>query len=123
MTSLASWVAALSTNKRKAKTIKAYLTGVRSAHIDLGYEDLTVFHSPQLQRIVNGIRRLQGEADSKERQPITKEILLQLLSEIDRSTKHGATIYASFCLAFAAFLRIGEFTYTTHDRQDEDFEK
>lgn len=91
--------------------------------MDLGYENLDVFHSPQLERIVAGIRRLRGEAGTKERRPLTKDILMQLLSQLDQSTREGATYYASFCLAFAAFLRIGEFTYSTSDRQDDDFSK
>lgn len=80
--SLASWIAHLSTRRANAKTIKAYLTGVRSAHVDMGYEDLAVFHNPQLQRIIAGIRRLRGEAGTKERRPITKDLLLQVLSHI-----------------------------------------
>ena len=74
--SLVNWIAHLSTRRVKAKTIKAYLTGVRSAHVDLGYEDLIVFHNPQLQRIIAGIRRLRGEAGIKQRRSITKDLLL-----------------------------------------------
>ena len=33
------------------------------------------------------------------------------------------TIYAAFCLAFAGFLRAGEFTYTAHDWGDMEFHK
>lgn len=87
----------------------------------MGYEDLDMFHSPQLERIVAGIRRLKGEANTRERNPVTKEILLRLLPQFDRTTLHGVTIQASFCLAFAAFLRVGEFTYNEKDMEDEDF--
>ena len=45
--SLTSWLASLSI-KIKANTIKLYLTGVRSSHVDLRYDDLAVFHHPQL---------------------------------------------------------------------------
>lgn len=88
----------------------------------MGYEDLAMFHNPQLERIVAGMRRLRGEAEARpERNPITKDILLRLLPLFDPRTLHGATMKAAFCLAFAAFLRVGEFTYTERDLEDEDF--
>lgn len=119
--SLSEWVAVLSAKRLKTKSIKAYLTGVRSVHVDMGFEDLDVFHSPRLKRVLDGTRRLRGEAETQERRPITKDILLQILLHFDSSTKHGATIRAAFCLAFAAFLRVGEFTYESRDLNDEDF--
>ena len=119
--SLASWIAALSAKRVQSKTIKSYLTGLRSAHVDLGYEDLAMFQNAQLQRIIAGNRRLHGEADLLERRPITRDLLLQILPFFDRNTKKGATLHAAFCLAFAAFLRIGEFTYTARDRDAADF--
>lgn len=76
MITLAGWIASLSTHRIKTKTIKAYLTGLRSAHVDMGFDDLSVFHHPQLQRIIAGSRRLHGEADIKERRAITKDLLL-----------------------------------------------
>ena len=121
ITSLAGWIAALSTKRVQSKTIKSYLTVVRSAHVDLGYEDLSMFQNAQLQRMITGNRRLHGEAETRERRPITKELLLQMLPFFNQNTKEGAVLHAAFCLAFAAFLRIGEFTYTSRDRQASDF--
>ena len=78
------------------------------------YEDLAVFHSSQLERVIAGLRRMRGEAGSLERRPITKDLLLQMLPYFSLRTREGVTLYAAFCLAFAAFLRVGEFTYTSH---------
>ena len=75
----------------------------------MGYEDLDIFSSLQLQRCIAGIRRLRGEADTKERRPITRDILLQILTSFDKTILLGVILYTSFYLAFAGFLRIGEF--------------
>ena len=89
----------------------------------MGFDGLEVFHHPLLERILAGIRRLRGEANTRERRPITRDLLLQMLRQFDKNTRFGATMHASFCLAFAGFLRIGEFTWTSSDLLDEDFEK
>ena len=107
----------------QVQTVKKYLTAVRSTHVDMGCEGLDVFHSPQLQRMIAGMRRLRGEAGTKERHPITKDILLKLLPQLDQSTEEGMTMYSAFCLAFAGFLRTGEFTYSARDWEDEEFNK
>ena len=89
--------------------------------MDMGYEDLDVFSHLQLQRCIAGVRRLRGEADTKERRPITRDVLLQILTSFDKTTLLGATLHASFCLAFAGFLRIGEFTWSGPDLLQHDF--
>ena len=118
---LADWVAHIANKRPKAKTLKAYVTGVRSVHVDMGYEDLSPFHSPLLQRVITGLRRMRGEAETRERRPITKDLLLQMLPYFDRETREGATLHAAFCLAFAGFLRTGKFTYTAKDLSDPEF--
>ena len=69
-----------------------------------------MFHYPTLERIIQGICRLRREPKVKERLPITRFILLEVLALFDTTTRTGATFHAVFCLAFAGFLRIGEFT-------------
>ena len=64
---------------------------------------------------------MRGEARSLERRPITKDLLLQILSYFSLRTREGVTLYAAFCLVFATFLRVGEFTYTIKDLNDPDF--
>ena len=60
--SLASWISWL-VNRVKTDTISNHMKGVRSVHVDLGYEDMDhVFQHPQLKRMMTGARRLRGEA-------------------------------------------------------------
>ena len=73
--------------------------------------ELEVYSHPILQRIIAGLRRLYGEGDTCKRRPITRDILLKLISRFDQTTLEGANLYAAFCLAFAGFLRMGEFIY------------
>ena len=100
----------LGEHKIQPKTIKAYLAGVRSSQIDTGFEDLETFQHPVLNRIIAGIKRKNGEADKKERMPITKNILLRLVKRLDLADNAQATLHAANCLAFAGFLLAGEFT-------------
>lgn len=122
MQTLSAWIFQLGSQGLPAKTIKSYLTGVRSGQIDIGLADLDVFHHPSLQQIVNEIWRLQGERKTRERLPITRMVLIDLIFQLDQSTKIGATLHVSFCLAFAAFFRCGEFTYTAQERKTDDFD-
>ena len=124
MHSLAAWVAHLADRLVSFSTIKSYLTGLKSAHIDIGFVifDDSFFH-PMLQRVVAGIRKLRGEANTHEREPLTRGLLLRVLPLLDTSTQYGATLHAAFCLAFAGFLRIGEFTYSKNDLSDPEFDR
>ena len=79
-----------------------------------------------LQRIIAEIRKMRGEPGVKERRPITRDLLLPMLAQLDRTTRIGASLHAACCLlpfAFADFLRIGKFTYFTEDRSDPGFKK
>ena len=51
------------------KTIKQYINGIRSYQVDRGASkaELDIFHHPQLERIVAGIRRLRPAVQPRER--------------------------------------------------------
>ena len=96
------------------------MAGLRSLRLDctLGEAELKVYSYPILQRVIAGLRRLYREGDTRERRPITREVLLKLVSRFNQTTLEGANLHSAFCLAFAGFLRMGEFTY---DKVESDF--
>jgi integrase len=122
--SLCNWMAYLGDRGRtKSATMKSYLTGLRSYCVDMGMDDLDVFRHPRVQRVIRGINIFHGarEGDRRERLPITRDLLLRILTRLDTHTQEGATYHAAFCTAFAAFLRVGEFTWTAADLSTADF--
>ena len=88
---------------------------------DFGVEDLAIFYHSSLQRLITGIRRRRGEEDNRERLPITKDFLLQLVSQLDLTVESQAVIRAAYCLTFATFLRAGKFTCLNKDFQNPEF--
>lgn len=105
------WVTSLGDRRIKINTIRGYLAGVRSWHVDMGHQDLDIFQDQRLKRIFKGIRRFRGEADLRERKPLIRGLLLRILPSFNVRTLYGATMHAAFCLAFTAFLRTGELTW------------
>lgn len=121
LATLLAWVSEMGKKHMLPKSIKLYLAGIRSFQVDIGItkEELEVFHHSTLERVIQGICRLRGEPDVKEQLPITRPILLEMLATLNTSQQKGATFHAAFSLAFAGFLRMGEFTWSLTDRQDD----
>ncbi|KAJ6486471.1 hypothetical protein C8R47DRAFT_979485, partial [Mycena vitilis] len=104
-----SWVASLA-GRVQPKTIKAYLSAVRSLHVDADLP-FTICEAPIVQRLIRGIKRFHGEKDRKPVQPITLSVLLAILAQLRPGIVPGHTaLYAMYCLAYAGLLRSGEIT-------------
>ncbi|RPA76815.1 hypothetical protein BJ508DRAFT_310757 [Ascobolus immersus RN42] len=126
-TLLLHWLTALASSRsRQASTIQAYLTGVKSHHIDLGLH-VTVFDSDLIRRFLRGINnhlpqtiptQLRREGDLRYRRPILKEDLQTILDSLTTLLPNEPAtlgLKAVFSLAWTGFCRIGEITYERKD--------
>jgi len=95
--------------------MKLYLAGLKSYQLDLGIE-CRAFSDPRLERTIQGIKREHNEPECRNRTPLTRQHLLKIVSCLTPNHYKSAVICASFTLAFAGFLRVGEFTYKEADR-------
>jgi hypothetical protein len=111
--SLRNWMFTLDTRELKTKSIKTYLTEVKSYHVDMKHfdETLRIFHNNALQRMINEIKRVHEKSRSRERLSIVRLILMQLLETLNSSTLLNAILHSTFILTFAALLRLDEITW------------
>ena len=92
----------------RAASIKVYLWAVRSLHIEYGFPD-PLLNCPRLQRVVRGIKRVQGSASSA-RLPIANLIMLVIFNALDLTLPDHCMFWAACTLAYFGFLRASEFT-------------
>ncbi|KAF1967324.1 hypothetical protein BU23DRAFT_379921, partial [Bimuria novae-zelandiae CBS 107.79] len=102
-------------------TIQKYLSALRSVHVDRG-EAVEVFDDHHLRRLVQGARNFFPARTWEQRLPITKDILHGILRPDACQSEHPVdtvNLNAAFSMAFAGFLRMGEFTYTPEQLRNE----
>ena len=76
----------------KASSIKVYLSGIRSLHVENGFDN-PLKNRPRLEQVLRGIKLSQG-LDIRPRRPITVSLLRSLHSYIQYNT----TCHPPFCL-------------------------
>jgi len=94
--------------------MKLYLCGIKSYQLDLGLE-CSAFIDPRLERTLQGNKRDHKQPDRQPRTPLTRPNLLHMLRQLPGSEYNDIITPAAFTLAFAGFLRVGEFTYRESD--------
>ena len=95
----------------KPDTAKSYISTIRSVHNERGIPS-PIFNDPRIDLVIRGGKRTYGEGAKKVRLPLTATILLRILPQL-RPTEQDSNIKTALCVAFAAFLRCGEFTWDT----------
>src|SRR5579859_4057321 len=108
--SITHWLASLTTTV-KPETANGYLEALRSTHIEKGFPT-NIFDDPLIKMCIRGAKRVYGEGDKRLRLPLTAPILLKVIVEA-RDDFDAVNIKAALCVAFAGFLRSGEFTWDT----------
>ena len=104
------WVTSLGDRALLPKTIKSYISSVRSLHVDAGLP-FECCESPTVQRLVRGIKRFYGERVRTPKLPVTLPILRKLTSVSgDLSLRDNLNFDAAIKIAWSGFLRCGEFT-------------
>ena len=95
-------------NTVQHSTIKVYLSGVRSLHIEQGFADPLV-DCLRLRRVLRGIKRTHGDTSSS-RLPVTDDIMMVIFRALDVSLPDHCMFWAACSLAYFGFLRSAEFT-------------
>ena len=112
--------AAHTSKKLSLTTVKVYLAAISQVHRRAGLSSPTR-HNPALQLALRGLTRAQvARPTSRNREPITTEILQQLLLTLKSSKpwckQERVMFAAAMCLAFFGFLRGGELTVPSKQR-------
>lgn len=96
------------------QSIKVYLSAIRSLHIAEGFPD-PINGSHQLQKLIRGIKRTQGSKATRERLPVTNELLQVIHGSLNFAIADHAMFWAACTLAYFGFLRAAEFTVPNHN--------
>ena len=102
----------------RPKTVKTYISALKSYHLNYNFPT-HAFSSPRIHRILSGAQLLFSNT-KKDRLPITKNILEKIISVIPILIG-DLNIDTAFKVAWAGFLRMGEFTYTNAKAQAQTF--
>lgn len=108
----------------RPKTIAHYLAALRSVHVDKRL-NTAVFANEHLKRLVDGAKRLDTDSTVSVRRPITLSILEKIVNpapppsaSLSPAQLDSLRVDTAFKVAFAGFLRMGEFTYNKAELKD-----
>ena len=89
-------------------SIKVYISGVRTLHIEQGFAD-PLHNCLRLQRVIRGIKRTQGSPSSS-RLPITDDLMLVIRKSLNLRLPDHCMFWAACTLGYFGFLQSAELT-------------
>lgn len=94
-------------------TIKSYLSGVRSACIELGMQrPMPPAELPRLQRMLRGLKKEQRGPATRARLPVTLELLALAKPMLDLERVHDHRVWWAMAVAgVRGLMRLGELTH------------
>ena len=99
----------------KASSIKVYLSGVRSLHVENGFDN-PLKNRPRLEQVLRGIKRSQG-LERRPRRPIRAWVLRSLHSLIDYRNYQDVMFGAACCTGSMVFFAPASLPRVTNTMQ------
>lgn len=106
-------------SKCKGDVLRQHIVHLRSVHVDRRLPT-DLFNHPWLVRILAGIKRCNHEEDKKKAAPLNIEILEKISALPPQPSIEDINFSVASKVAFAGFMRSGEFTYTQKDLDKAD---
>jgi integrase len=103
---------------KSSDTVKQIISSLKSYQVDCGYDNSVFDNDTQVRRILQGVAIVKSVKNNLKpklvRDPITHDLLKRMVQYCDDSFDR-MTMRAAICVAFAGFLRVGDFIYTKWD--------
>ncbi len=106
---LLHFIAYLSASKRSGSTARAYISAIATYHKLNNMPDNSKFFL--IQKALSGMSRLTQHVDQRERQPVTVELLAEVIGALPQvcTNLYEASLFtALYTLAFFGFFRVSE---------------